>query len=128
MCRIGITQCNHSPRVFFRLRCRQYRAYALQTHDAVSSFCTFLQCRSNENATLAMNGNLIFFLQEYIILSRNPSQNQQCMNGHFFVLPLVLNICYTSVATKNLPWGILEPQKNHIGPFCILLVYFSHRQ
>ena len=43
------------------------------------------------------------------------------------ILPLVLNTRYTSVPPKNLSSrGISEPRKNHIGPFCIILVYFSH--
>ena len=46
--------------------------------------------------------------------------------SHFQVLPVVLSTRYTSVPPKTLSKGISEPRKTHIGPFCIVLVYFSH--
>ena len=44
---------------------------------------------------------------------------------NYFLLPLVRNSGYTSFHIKNFPGRISELEKTHIGPFCLVLVYFS---
>ena len=44
------------------------------------------------------------------------------------LLPLVRNNGYTSFDIENYPRRISDPEKNHIGPFCIVLVYLSRIQ
>ena len=46
----------------------------------------------------------------------------------FLLLPLVHKTCNTLLHVTFLPGRIPKPGKNHIGPFCIVLVYFSRIQ
>ena len=95
-------------------------------------------------------GKLVFLFFDPCLLEQNSETNGECGDGIndvgnperlqqmlslFFpafclkkVLPLVRNSSYTSFQIKNFPRRVSEPEKNHIGPFCIVLVYFSRIQ